>query len=153
MVVPHPAFDLRVGQALTSRTYAQLAAVTADLPAGLTAAGPPEPAQPASKRPVLLRPGAVAAMATVLYLPMWALAAVLPRNSDADANDVVNLVGGATRVYIFVLVSACAWAQVLASHREERLAWTAPGRAHGRGTSRTGSSPGRPAGCGNQPPL
>jgi hypothetical protein len=33
-------FDLRVGQALASRTYADLAALTADLPAGLVAAEP-----------------------------------------------------------------------------------------------------------------
>jgi Domain of unknown function (DUF1707) len=33
-------FDLRVGQALGSRTYADLATVTAGLPSGLTAAGP-----------------------------------------------------------------------------------------------------------------
>jgi hypothetical protein len=33
--------DLRVSQALASRTYAELAAVTADLPAGLAAARPP----------------------------------------------------------------------------------------------------------------
>ena len=33
-------FDTRVGQALASRTYADLAAVTADLPAGPAAAGP-----------------------------------------------------------------------------------------------------------------
>jgi hypothetical protein len=32
--------DLRVGQALASRTYAELAALTADLPAGVTAAQP-----------------------------------------------------------------------------------------------------------------
>jgi hypothetical protein len=33
-------FDLRVSQALASRTYAELAALTADIPAGLTAAPP-----------------------------------------------------------------------------------------------------------------
>ncbi len=37
--------DLRVSQALASRTYAELAAVTADLPVGLTAARPPGPAR------------------------------------------------------------------------------------------------------------
>ena len=37
--------DLRVGQVLASRTYADLAALTADLPAGLTAAPPPSPAR------------------------------------------------------------------------------------------------------------
>jgi Domain of unknown function (DUF1707) len=36
-------FDLRVGWALTSRTCAQLAALTADIPAGLTEAQPPQP--------------------------------------------------------------------------------------------------------------
>ncbi len=34
-------FDLRIGQAFISRTYAHLAAVTADLPAGRTSARPP----------------------------------------------------------------------------------------------------------------
>jgi Domain of unknown function (DUF1707) len=38
-------FDLRVGQTLASRTYAELAALTADLPAGLTDARPPEAAR------------------------------------------------------------------------------------------------------------
>jgi Domain of unknown function (DUF1707) len=33
-------FEARVGQALTSRTYAELAAVTADVPAGLSQAWP-----------------------------------------------------------------------------------------------------------------
>ena len=37
-------FDLRMAQALASRTYAELAALSADLPAGLTAARP-EPAR------------------------------------------------------------------------------------------------------------
>jgi Domain of unknown function (DUF1707) len=34
-------FDVRVGQTLASRTYADLAALTADIPAGPVAAGPP----------------------------------------------------------------------------------------------------------------
>jgi hypothetical protein len=41
-------FDARVGRALTSRTRAELAAVTADLPAGL--AGPRAPRPPAHRR-------------------------------------------------------------------------------------------------------
>src|SRR5215471_12781998 len=50
-------FDLRVGPALASRTYAELAAVTADLPAGLTAAQPSKPARAPGERPILRRPG------------------------------------------------------------------------------------------------
>jgi hypothetical protein len=46
-------FDLRVGQTLASRTYAELTAVTADLPAGLTAAQPPRtPARATARKPV-----------------------------------------------------------------------------------------------------
>jgi Domain of unknown function (DUF1707) len=45
-------FDLRVGRAFASRTYAELAALTADLPAGLAAARPP--GRPAPAR--VLRP-------------------------------------------------------------------------------------------------
>ena len=59
-------FDLRVGQTLASRTYAELAARTADLPAGLGAPKPPPPARAARERRVL-RPGRVLTAATVLY--------------------------------------------------------------------------------------
>ena len=38
-------FSLRMGQAFTSRTCAELAALTTDLPPGLTAARPPQPAR------------------------------------------------------------------------------------------------------------
>jgi Domain of unknown function (DUF1707) len=43
-------FDLRVGQVLASRTYADLAALTADLPAELSRVQPPEPARGSNDR-------------------------------------------------------------------------------------------------------
>ena len=43
-------FDVRVGQAFASRTYAELAAVTADLRAGLSTAKPPQPARSRARR-------------------------------------------------------------------------------------------------------
>jgi len=43
--------DSRIGQAFGSRTYGELATVTADLPAGLTAA-PPKPARAQPRPPV-----------------------------------------------------------------------------------------------------
>src|SRR5215475_1278333 len=49
-------FGLRVGQALAARTYADLAALTADLPAGLAAAKPAQPA-PVQGEQKVLRPG------------------------------------------------------------------------------------------------
>jgi Domain of unknown function (DUF1707) len=111
-------FDLRVGQALASRTYAQLAPLTADLPAGLTTARPPKPARARGERRVL-RPGQVKTAATVLYAGMWALASVLPSN-DGEPRDGLNLVGLATLVYLLVFVWACVWAQAVGSRREKR---------------------------------
>ena len=44
--------DARAGQALTARTRADLAALTADIPAGTAAAGPARPPAPARRRPL-----------------------------------------------------------------------------------------------------
>ncbi len=63
-------FDLRVGRALASRTYAQLAVITADLPAGLAAVQPVRPARAGGGQPVL-RPGQVVTAATMLYAGVW----------------------------------------------------------------------------------
>jgi hypothetical protein len=63
-------FDLRVGQTLASRTYAELTALTADLPAGLAAIQPPKPARAGGGQPVL-RPGQIIVGATVLYAVVW----------------------------------------------------------------------------------
>ena len=46
-------FDLRVSQVLASRTYADLAVLTADIPAGLTRAQPPEPARESNDKKAL----------------------------------------------------------------------------------------------------
>ncbi len=60
-------FDLRVGQALASRTYAELAAVTADIPAGLTAARPPR--FPSNKKVVKMLAGVTAGAVSLFALP------------------------------------------------------------------------------------
>jgi hypothetical protein len=41
--------DARAGQALTARTYAELATLTADIPAGLSARPPRQPARPRNR--------------------------------------------------------------------------------------------------------
>ena len=72
-MVAKEEFDLRVGQMLAARTYADLAALTADLPAGLAAAKPPQPA-PAQDGAAIPRPGIVLTVATVPYAGgIWAL--------------------------------------------------------------------------------
>ncbi len=69
-------FDLRVDRALASRTGAELAALTADIPAGLITAKPPAPARAQGEQPVL-RPGAVIKAATAAYAGVWAYELVL----------------------------------------------------------------------------
>jgi hypothetical protein len=61
-------FDARVGQALTSRTHAELAVITADIPADPIAARPAQ-----STRPVLdVKSGVcVTALAAVLAAVLW----------------------------------------------------------------------------------
>jgi hypothetical protein len=67
-------FDLRMGQAFASRTYADLAAVTADLPAGLAAAQPPEPARESANK----KKKAVAALACATPATVGMLFALPP---------------------------------------------------------------------------
>ena len=71
-------FDLRVGHALTSRTYTDLAAVTAGIPAGPAAAQPvPEPARAQAPSPLEpeIRTGARAILViTVIMAVFWAVA-------------------------------------------------------------------------------
>ena len=73
-------FDLRVGQALASRTCMELAALTADIPAGLTGARRPKPARESvNKKAVAAVACATAALAGMLASgrPWWGLIVVL----------------------------------------------------------------------------
>jgi Domain of unknown function (DUF1707) len=84
-------FDSRIGRALVSRTHAELAALTSDLPVGLPAARlPRRPAPARTRRPVnpTVKKGAgVIAVATVLTASVWAGAAL--SNSDNQALGVL----------------------------------------------------------------
>jgi hypothetical protein len=72
-------FGARVGQALASQTYAELAAVTADLPAGLTDARPPR--QLARARPRLSMEAAMSAGAFALIASLAGLMAAVANRS------------------------------------------------------------------------
>jgi hypothetical protein len=66
-------FEQRLGQALTSRTYADLSAVTADLPPGLKLPTPqlptpPEPARDADHRTAVKVIAALTALSTIRWL-------------------------------------------------------------------------------------
>jgi Domain of unknown function (DUF1707) len=67
-------FDLRVCRALESRTYADLAALTADVPARLTRARLPEPA----RKPVNKKAVAAMAWTTAAFIGLWPVMIQMP---------------------------------------------------------------------------
>ena len=83
----------------------QQAAVTADLPAGLTTAKPPAPAR-APGEPRIPRPGRVLAVATAVCAAMWLVAFSLPVSGpDHDSSAGAGLAVTATFCYVMVLLT------------------------------------------------
>jgi hypothetical protein len=122
-------FDLRVGQTFASRTYMDLAAVTADLPAGLSLAQPPEPTQVQNQEP-LLRPGRVIRAASALYAGMWAALILSPLGNDPRL--AFALAWSTTLAYLGTLLVTVG--AMLESRREKRSGGQArgsrPSRSH-----------------------
>jgi Domain of unknown function (DUF1707) len=115
-------FDLRVGQTLASRTCAELAVLTADLPAGLAAAEPPARAQ--GGQPVR-RPGRWIAVATVLYAAIWAYVLLLsPHGGDNQAAGALIL--GGFVVYLNVWIFAVG--EMMLQRQDKRSAGQPPRR-------------------------
>ncbi len=101
-------FDARVGQAFTSRTYADLAAVTADIPARQIAGRPPSSLARAQGRPTMSRT-AKARRCVVIALAMMTVATFAPG-------------GPALLLFAPLCLTALmvAAAQILASQHEKR---------------------------------
>ena len=121
-------FDLRVSQAFASRTYAELATVTADLPAGPAAAQPRRPARAQGGQPVL-RPGQVMAAATTLYAGVQAFVFLSPWpaptvNDPAPAK--IALFFFSTPAYVFVMLICLV--SLIAGRRERRSGGRPPRR-------------------------
>ena len=136
-------FDLRVGQVLASRTYAELAALTADLPAGLPAVPSPEPGRAKGGQPIL-RPGQAVTGATVLYAGAW-VAAVF---AVPGAPGLVIL---GSLVYLGVL--AIVMAVALENRQEKRSGGRPPrGQVPGAGGQALGRPPSASPG-GQLPPV
>ena len=99
-------FGQRVSQAFAARTYADLAPVTADLPAGLATAQHPQPAR-VQRKARALRPVAVLTAETVLYAATWPLALSIHRNFEGNPVTFDHkLVVLSTLVYLLVAVVA-----------------------------------------------
>lgn len=141
-------FDLRVGLALASRTYAELDALTADLPAGLAPAPLPKPARAADGKP-LLRLGPLVTWATVLYAAAWAFA-LSPAADNTHKAGALFVFGNL--VYLAVMAIAVAAAFENRQDRRDRRTGgqLPPGQAPGAG----GAPPRRlpPVGPGGQLP-
>ena len=147
-------FDLRVSQAFASRTYAELAAVTADLPAEPTAAQPPKPARPQGEQPVL-RPGPVIMAATAVNAGVWAFTFIphwAPRNPESDPPPAIVLLFFTTNL-IYPLVLAIAVGFMIAGWREKRSGRRPPRRpAPGAGGQASRRPPSADPG-GELPPV
>jgi hypothetical protein len=142
-----------VGQAFTSRTYAELAALTADLPAKLAEAQPPEPVGAQGEQPVL-RPGPVLTVATALCAGMWAFTLLFPwpLNSEGEPTPAIVIVPPMLTLAYLYLVLVVAGVAV-ADRRKKRSGGQPPGRP---APSAGGQASGRPpsAGPGGQlPPV
>jgi hypothetical protein len=94
-------FDLRVGQAFASRTCAELAALTADLPVRPAVAKPPMPAR--TRDEIMRRPGRMMAVATAAYAGVWAYGLFLAPHGG-DNQWVPALIIGGFFVYSCLLL-------------------------------------------------
>jgi Domain of unknown function (DUF1707) len=115
--------DARVGQAFASRTCAELATLTADLPAGLTAALPPTPARAKDGQPVL-RPGQVITGATLLYAVVCVYAVFFPHGGDGLVKPSLVFMGGV----VYLVVVAMAVAAAAENRRDKRSGGQSPQR-------------------------
>ena len=140
-------FDARVGDALASRTHADLAALTADLPAGPPAPRPPRapvparpqrPQQPQRSQNATIKTGAqVIAATTVLTVGVWTGALV----SNANGQAVSVLTAAFTFLWLGIVM--LVGAVMLDSQLEKRSGRQLP-PASGDGGS-GGPAPRRPA--------
>ena len=118
----------RVDQTFASRTYAGLAAITADLPAGLARPEPVRrPARGEGERPVA-RPGPVIGVATGLYAGVWPLALLVPWPQGADGDSVMPAVLIFTATLVYLLVVLISVGYMFAARREKHSGGQLPPR-------------------------
>jgi hypothetical protein len=114
--------ELRVDQVLSSRTYADLADITADLPGGLAGEEPPNPAETRAGQP-LVQPGQIITGATLLYLGAWL-------SVPGSAAAALALLGG----FYYLCILAIAVATIFENRHDERSDRQLPkGHAPGAG--------------------
>jgi len=141
-------FDLRVSQAFASRTYAELAVVTADLPASPAAARSPVPARARAGQPVA-QPGQVMAAATTVYVGIQAFVFLSPwpaptAGDPAHAKVALFFLSGL--VYLLIMVICIGY--LIAGRRARRSGGRTPQRpAAGAGEPSRYPPPADPGGA------
>jgi DUF1707 SHOCT-like domain len=106
-------FDLRVGQVLAA--YAELDAVTADIPTGLTTAQPPETMRKSYNKKLIRRGTAAGAGASVA---LTATIAVAARGNPVISLVVVGLIGVFVAVLLAGLLTLVSWVLEMVSSRQ-----------------------------------
>ena len=113
---------VRAGRTFASRTYAELAALTADLPAGLVAAQPPEPPLAQPSPPVVTDRKAAARMiatATAIPAALWTFVFFAPNRYVEDGGVALALVVlSSTLVWLICLL--LVGADMLVSCKQKR---------------------------------
>jgi len=133
-----------VDQTFASRTYAELAAITADLPAGLARPEPVRrPARGEGERPVA-RPGPVIGVATGLYAGVWPLALLVPWPQGADGDSVMPAVLIFTATLVYLLVVLISVGHMIAARRERHSGGQLPPRRAQGGSALEGRRDGGP---------
>jgi hypothetical protein len=127
--------DTRVGQALASRTYADLAAVTADIPAGLIAGKPGEPVRVRGRPPM-----SIAAKAGISVVVAAAAPAVLSL--------VIGPLAFAMFAPFYFMALLVAGAQILFTRYDKRSCGQLPPGPGQGGKAAEGQRPGRVAAAG-----
>jgi hypothetical protein len=120
-------FDRRVARAFASRTYAEVAGVTAGLPAGPDPDQPPVPVP--TRDDVMPHPGRMMSVATALCAGVWAGTFYLPwpTNSEGDPpHPVVFVFFVSNLIYIFLLFVGVM--NLVALRLEKRAAKRSPRR-------------------------
>ena len=92
--------DMRAGRALAARTRAELAALTADIPAGPAVAGPTCPSAPARRRPLVRAAAGSGGCLAIAFAAVWVAANIL------DPNGLGNPYHPWSRLCLFVAVFA-----------------------------------------------
>ena len=125
--------DERVDRAFASRTYADVAALTADLPPGLAAAETFPPTRAEGAQPAV-PPGRVIAAATTLYAGTWAFVLLLSPNGG-DNHEAPAVIFGSLIVYLGILLICLS---AILTTRQDRRSTGQPPQRPGMGGPASG---------------